>query len=728
MFNLANAPAPEAPIGGLTFKPLPKDRGGAQFDLTMAVVLDSSQPGIIVEYATDLFDSETIQRMLEHYLVLLRSAMQNPDQLISAISLLNNVEAERILEEWNQTPGDYPADQPTSRLFEVQAGQHPDSTAVIRGSGQISYGELNHRANQLARYLLDLGVEPDSSVGIFLERTIDMVVSLLGVMKSGAAYLPLDPAFPSDRIAFMLRDSGAKIVITQSSLLDALPECDARIVSIDAEAEKIQQLCEENIERNADPESLAYIIYTSGSTGLPKGVQILHRALTNFLWSMADEPGFTSDDTILAVTTLSFDIAGLELFLPLIVGGKIALADRDTATDGRLLAQAMKSSGATVLQATPASWRMLIEAGWQGDKQLKALVGGEALSRELAIQLFDRCGELWNMYGPTETTIWSTISRVTNVEEPILIGRPIANTSIYLLDKNLRPVPIGVPGELHIGGDGLARGYLNRDTLTRDKFIRNPFGRIPEERIYKTGDLARYRPDGRIECLGRLDHQVKVRGFRIELGEIETALVDHPAVKKNVVVAREDKPGEKRLVAYIVPEKDATIPLSEIRSHLKKTLPDYMIPSAFVVMDDLPLTPNGKINRLALPVPDSSPLDGAREYLAPRSPLEETIAAIWSEVLNVDQVSIHDNFFDLGGHSLLATRVVSRLKNSDFALDISVRQLFENPTVAELAEALRLTLAAEENADDLERLLKEVEALSPEGDSMVPPTNNRDDA
>lgn len=353
-----------------------------------------------------------------------------------------------------------------------------------------------------------------------------------------------------------------------------------------------------------------------------------------------------------------------------------------------------------------------MEAGWQGDKSLKALVGGEALSRDLTDQLLDRCGEVWNMYGPTETTIWSTIFRVTNKDEPILIGRPIANTTVYLLDKDLRPVPIGVPGELHIGGDGLAHGYFNREALTNEKFILNPFGRVPGERIYKTGDLARYRSDGHIECLGRLDQQVKVRGFRIELGEIETALADHAGVGNNVVVAREDKPGEKRLVAYIVAEKDATISLSEIRANLKKILPDYMIPSAFVVMDELPLTPNGKINRLALPVPDSSQSMGSREYIGPRSPLEKMIADIWSEGLNTPRLGVHDNFFELGGHSLLATRVVSRLKDSDFAVDISVRQLFENPTVAELADVVRLTMAVEENTDDFELLLREVEGLN----------------
>jgi amino acid adenylation domain-containing protein len=685
MFNLVNPPASELSAGGLTFRPMTMDKEAAQFDLGMAIDLNVGRV-IIAEYATDLFDRETVQRVLGHYLTILNSVIHDPDQQISEISFLGEAETQVMLEEWNQTSVTYPFDRATSRLFEGQAIQHSEATAVICGSKTISYYELNRRANQLAHHLLDLGVAPDSFVGIYLERSIDMVVSLLGIMKSGAAYLPLDPAFPSDRIAFMLKDSSANILITQSSLLEALPEADTRIVCIDGEAKEILQLCEENPERDPDLESLAYIIYTSGSTGLPKGVQVSHRALVNFLWSMAHEPGLTLNDTLLAVTTLSFDIAGLELFLPLIVGGRIALANRDTATDGHLLAEAMTSSGATVLQATPVSWQMLIEAGWRGDKRLKALVGGEALPRDLAAQLFERCGELWNMYGPTETTIWSTISRVTNREEPILIGKPIANTTVYILDKHLRPVPIGVPGELYIGGEGLARGYLNRDVLTREKFIPNPFSRVPGERIYATGDLARYRPDGRIECIGRLDHQVKVRGYRIELGEIETALADHSAVNKNVVVVKEDKPGEKRLVAYIVPEKDATISPSEMRAHLKRTLPDYMIPSAFVTLEEFPLTPNGKINRLALPAPDSGQLENRHEYAAPCSPMEETLVKIWKQVLEVDYISVHDNFFEIGGHSLLSMQVISQLEKK-IGIRINPRELIYQ-TLGQLAASL----------------------------------------
>jgi acyl-coenzyme A synthetase/AMP-(fatty) acid ligase len=431
--------------------------------------------------------------------------------------------------------------------------------------------------------------------------------------------------------------------------------------------------------------------------------------LINFLLSMQEAPGIEVGDVVLAETTLSFDIAGLELFLPLISGATIALVDKETGYDGALMQQAIDRYGATILQATPASWRILLESGWQGSSRLKALCGGEALPQELAAQLLNCCRELWNMYGPTETTIWSTVSRIESMDEPILIGRPIANTTIYILDDKLCPVPIGVPGELHIGGDGLARGYLNRPELTAEKFIFAPFAEHSEMRIYKTGDLARYRADGRIECLGRLDHQVKIRGFRIELGEIETHLSENPAVRKNVVISREDSPGNKYLAAYIVPEPGLEPSSQQLRTYLQGFLPDYMIPSAFVTVEKLPLTPNGKIDRRALPVPEISMQSNQAVFEAPRTPMEKTIAAIWSEVLGVEQIGIYDNFFNLGGHSLIATRVVAKLRACDLALDIPVRTLFEQPTIAELTEWIMIQMMASEEESSMTALLDQIQ-------------------
>jgi len=435
----------------------------------------------------------------------------------------------------------------------------------------------------------------------------------------------------------------------------------------------------------ARPEDLAYVIYTSGSTGKPKGVQISHRALVNFLEAMRTEPGLAEEDRVLALTTLSFDISTLELFVPLIAGAQVDLIDRKTAYDAALLAEKIADSCATVIQATPATWRMLLDSGWEGKKDLKILCGGEALARDLADALLDRCASLWNMYGPTETTVWSAICKVEPGTEPLLIGRPIANTEIYLLDDKLQPVPIGVPGELHIGGDGLARGYLNREELTEEKFIPHPFRPDGTARIYKTGDLARHR----------IDNQVKIRGFRIELGEIETALVAYPAVRKAVVVVREDIPADRRLVAYIVPDNNHEPTLAELRPFLRESLPDYMVPSAVVALSSFPLTPNGKIDRRALRPPEQGRPEQVRQYLAPRTPLEKTLVKVWTDVLAIDRVGINDDFFDLGGHSLLATRLANALRQT-LDIELPLRAIFLESTVANMAR--KITYTAETGA------------------------------
>jgi amino acid adenylation domain-containing protein len=523
-----------------------------------------------------------------------------------------------------------------------------------------------------------------------------MVVGLLGILKAGAAYVPLDPAYPKERLAFMVEDAQLRVLVTASGVTARLPDHGARIVSLDSDAKEIARQSDANLAAETAASDLAYVIYTSGSTGKPKGVRIPHRAVANFLTSMGQEPGLTDRDVLLSVTTLSFDIAALEIFLPLLVGARLVLASRDVASDGRRLSELLAQSGATSMQATPATWRLLLEAGWPGNPQLKIFCGGEALDRDLANRLLEKGAALWNLYGPTETTIWSASHRVEcGSMGAVPIGRPIANTQIFLLDRNLQPVPVGVPGELHIGGDGLARGYLNRPELTAEKFIPNPFREDRAAVIYKTGDLARYRPDGVIECLGRNDDQVKVRGFRIELGEIEAVLGRHPAVQKAVVVAREDAPGEKRLVAYIVANKGSNgsakaepPSIDALRNFLREKLPPHMVPPFFVFLEKLPLTPNGKIDRRALPSPDLVQSESAHGFVAPRDPIEQSLAQIWSKVLHVKKIGIHDNFFDLGGHSLLAVRITAEIERL-FEKTLPLAIFLQAPTISDLADVLR---------------------------------------
>jgi amino acid adenylation domain-containing protein len=510
-----------------------------------------------------------------------------------------------------------------------------------------------------------------------------MVIGLLAILKAGGAYIPLDPAYPKERLGYMLTDSQLSVLLTQKSLLENLPTHDAQVVCLDIEWDKIFQQIVDRIVNKITPENLAYVIYTSGSTGKPKGVQISHSAVVNFLMAMGEKPGLTAQDILLSVTTLSFDIAGLEIYLPLTIGAQTVIVSRQEASDGMQLSKRLNSCGATVMQATPATWRMLLSVGWRGNKQLKILCGGEALDYTLAQQLQERGQEIWNLYGPTETTIWSAASQVKN---SVAIANPIANTQFYILDSYNQLVPIGVAGELHIGGAGLAHGYLHRPELTAQKFISNPFNPNAASRLYKTGDLVSYQTDGTIEFLGRIDHQVKIRGFRIELGEIESALNQHPDVENSVVIVREDKPGDQRLVAYIVSKLQPEINTIELRSFLQEKLPSYMLPTAFVILDKLPLTPNDKVDRKALPAPEIG-LEINQQKVLPRTPIEEQVAKIWTGILGLTQVGIYDNFFELGGHSLLATQLISKTRQV-FQVELSVRRFFDLPTVALFAEEI----------------------------------------
>ncbi|HEV7682886.1 MAG TPA: amino acid adenylation domain-containing protein, partial [Pyrinomonadaceae bacterium] len=576
-------------------------------------------------------------------------------------------------------------------LFEAQAARTPEAVALVFGEEQVSYGELDRRANQLGHYLRQQGVGAEVLVGVCVERSVAMVVALLGILKAGGAYLPLDPAYPAERLSFMLADAGVTVLLTEPALRAQFGASAARVVCLEVDAAAIGAQSEAQLSSQTAADNLAYVIYTSGSTGQPKGVQITHRSLINFLTSMRHQPGMSDQDSFLSIATLSFDISGLELYLPLLVGGRVVLVSREIATDGAALARYLMNTDVTLMQATPAMWRILVEAGWQGSESLKILCGGEALTPELAQELLRRSKELWNVYGPTETTVWCGALKVEMTDNTIRIGGPIANTQLYVLDDYLELTPIGVTGELYIGGAGLGRGYLNRSALTAEKFIPNHFSNEGGERLYRTGDLVRYLADGRLEYLGRIDNQVKLRGFRIELGEVEATLAQHPAVIDQAVVVREDVPGNKLLVAYIVTKDEAPLTSTELRSYLKERLPDYMVPSVFAMLASLPLTPNGKVDRKALPAPERIGMGPESTYLAPRTATEEILVEMWATLIGVQPVGVNDNFFELGGHSLLATQLIFRLRKK-FRIEIPLYELFKEPTIAGLAITIEILL------------------------------------
>ena len=525
-----------------------------------------------------------------------------------------------------------------------------------------------------------------SPSALCLRRSPDLLVGVLGILKAGGAYLPLDPTYPSERLEFMLADAAVPVLVTQRELLHTVSYGVPAVICLDGEAEGMTPEDDKPVGGDVVGEQLAYVIYTSGSTGRPKGVQVTHQSVVNVLTSLREVLGLDPRDTMLAVSPLTFDIAALELLLPLVVGARVEIASRDAAMDGRLLSAELRRSGASVMQATPTTWRMLVESGWNGAPGLKVVSGGEALSAGLAEDLLARGAEPWNLYGPTETTIYSAAAPVRTSVPPALASL-IANTRLYLLDRHMTLVPIGVPGELYIAGAGLARGYLGRPGLTADRFLPDPFTEVAGARMYRTGDLMRRLPDGRLEFLGRTDHQVKLRGFRIELGEVEAAIARHPAVSEVAVLAREDAPGDQRLVAYVVPAEGRALDAGELRGVLHRQLPDYMVPAAFRFLDRLPSTPAGKLDRAALPAPDHGRSATASGYVAPRSPVEQVLTGIWAEVLGRDSVGVHDDFFALGGHSLLATRVVARMARV-LGVEVSLRLFFETPTVAGMTQRL----------------------------------------
>ena len=686
LFNMVNAPIGDIQLWGLKWEPFEVDPGSAQFDLSLTVELEVAKK-VYLTFNTDLFTRETAERFLGHFVTLLENALSKPTSRLSELPMMSPGERVRLLEEWNRTASDYPYTQCFPELFEGKVHQTPDAIALSMEGSSLSYHSLNVRANQIARLLRERGVVTQTVVGVCLERSLEMAVAFLAVMKAGGTYVPLDPDYPQDRLRYMVEDSGAPLVITTSTLSERFTGQACRVVLLDREEGVLQQTAEHDLPPQATAEDLAYILYTSGSTGQPKGVEIRHRSLVNFLWSMKRKPGCVSRDVMLSVTTLSFDIAGLELYLPLMVGAQVEIASRAVAADGRRLRECIERVQPTLMQATPATWHLLLDAGWSGNASLTALCGGEALPHDLARKLCERTKMLWNMYGPTETTIWSTIERVEADHQEITIGRPIANTEIYVLDHQLQPVPIGVSGEIYIGGDGLARGYHRRPDMTADRFIPHPFSVDPNARLYRTGDLGRYRKDGKILHLGRMDYQVKIRGFRIELGEIESVLSRHPKLREVVVTAREDQHGLKELIAYVVPVEGPPIAAEELRSFLRSALPDYMVPSYFMFLEELPLTANKKVDRGALPPPEFEHQSGGSSNVQPRNGMEVQLTALWQQVLEVQEIGVHDNFFDLGGNSLKAAQLFFQLETV-FGKQLPLATLFQAPTIAELAEVL----------------------------------------
>ncbi|MGG6293704.1 amino acid adenylation domain-containing protein [Leptolyngbya sp. AN02str] len=632
-------------------------------------------------YHCDRFHVSTIQQLLQHLQTLLEQIAANPQQQLGHLSLLTDAERQTLLITPNQTQQEYPRHACIHHLFEAQVQQHADAVAVTFQDQQLTYQQLDQRANQLAHSLQQLGVRPGVRVGICLERSLDLLIALLGVLKAGGAYVPIDPTYPLQRLTFIAENAQISVLLTQSSLLSLL-SLPVVTVCLDRDQEAIATHSKTKPSCLVQPLHLAYVIYTSGSTGQPKGVQIAHQAVVNFLCSMQQRPGITQHDTMLAITSLSFDIAVLELVLPLTVGARVMLVCQAVSADGVQLANLLNTSNVTIMQATPATWRLLLAAKWTGKANLTALCGGEALSPDLAQALRSRCAALWNLYGPTEATIWSTCQNVTEGDR-ISIGQPIANTQLYLLDAQQQPVPMGVPGELYIAGDGIARDYLHQPRLTAEKFGPDPFSQVPGRRFYCTGDLACYHPDGSLEFLGRIDHQTKIRGFRVELSEIEITLNQHPQVQQAVVVAQKDASGENSLVAYLV-FKSEPLNAQELRTFLKSRLPAFMIPSIFVRLSAFPLTPNGKLDRRALPKPTPVDASQAAHRTAPQTPTEQQLAHLWKGLLNLEQVSIEDNFFDLGGHSVLTIQLLNQI-NETFHIDLPLRRLFETSVLTHQA-------------------------------------------
>ncbi|GHB61491.1 non-ribosomal peptide synthetase [Persicitalea jodogahamensis] len=705
IFNVDMGLADGVNFYGLDYQLMSNPRAYENFELF--VNASGSEKSLTLEwsYNTQLFKPETIRAMMAGFENLLREVVASPsirvdalnwaatnEPLKSLIQVKSLIQAETLIQE-ESAPA--PQQPPLHQLLAQTAAQFPEKIALEFQDQKLSYQRLHETANQLAGYLVESGIQKGDIVGVVLDRSPEMLISLLAILKAGAAYLPLDPAYPHDRIAYMLTDSSARMVITTQKYAGRL-----NMAIVEVEVEKAlagsSGLTRSEPAISTESNDLAYILYTSGSTGRPKGVLIEHQNLVNLLTSMIDWPGITPDDRLLAVTTISFDIAGLELFLPLLVGATLVLADTETTRDGRLLLEAVQNEQVSMIQATPATYKMMLAAGWETPQPVKVLCCGEPLSKDLAQKLMARCASLWNMYGPTETTIYSTGKQILPSDQLITIGRPIHNTQVYILDDTGKQLGIGSVGEITIAGAGVARGYHNRPELNAEKFVNNPFG---DGLLYRTGDLGKWTSTGEIHCLGRMDQQVKIRGYRIELGEIEHALLANSDIKDAVVVAREDRPGFQYLAAYVVPETTPdslthNVPtasnerIQSWKQRVMDLLPDYMVPTEFVVLPQLPLTPNGKIDKKALPKPESENKLANPAEVRPPSREEALVAAIWSDVLELETINDTDDFFELGGHSLIAVQVMTRIEQ-ETGKRLPLSTLFEYPTVQKLASLLQ---------------------------------------
>ncbi|MEO0433591.1 MAG: amino acid adenylation domain-containing protein [Cyanobacteria bacterium J06656_5] len=739
MFTLHERPEERTlKLANLTVESQPIPMRTSKLDLSLTIInradaqTNSDNRALIAgfEYNTDLFDENTIQRMADHYRVLLEEVVTNGDQPLKEISLLTPTERHQLLVGWNNTQKDYSQDQCIHQLFEQQVERTPSAIAAVFHDKQLTYGELNSRANQLAHYLQTLGLQPDEVVGICLERSLEMIVALLAVLKAGGAYVPLDPHYPADRLAFMMSDAQITVLVTEEPCLSSLPDSAPQTVCLQRDWSEISQHCYQNPVTKITPENLAYVIYTSGSTGTPKGVMVQHNSLVNFTHAAVETYEVSSTDRVLQFASISFDAAAEEIYPCLTTGATLVLRSDDMLSSVTNFLQTCHEWQLTVLDLPTAYWQQIVvelAAGTLPDSLRLVIIGGERVSPEAVKtwqMLVGNSPRLINTYGPTEGTVVATAYTITaddRFAQEVPIGGAIANVQTYVLDQHGQPVPVGVPGELHIGGMGLARGYLNRPALTAERFIAHPFSEDTQARLYKTGDLVRYLPDGNLEFLGRIDQQVKIRGFRVELGEIETALAHHPMVQGAVVVARPDVSGSQQLIAYLIANNEAPT-ASTLPSYLKESLPAYMIPSMFVWLDSFPLTPSGKIDRKVLPEPDPSQRTLDHEFVAPRTSVEKQLAQIWCDLLKIEQVGIYDNFFELGGHSLLATQLLTRIRH-EYQIEMALTVIFEAPTIAEFTVKLTLAIGGNEhNKNDdsdivyITDLLDELDELS---DDMV---------
>lgn len=676
MFAYQNFPIEPSVIDGTTITPLLVDRGSAEYDLSLYMWNSDEVLSGIFEYSTDIFDRHAIERLTSHFVNIAEKIVESIDIPVDKIDMLSNDERTLIVDTWNKTDAEFPEHSCVHNLFAETASKFSLSNAVISRNRSYTYKELNDASDRIAMYLSAKGISSGDLVGISLERHFEMTAALLAILKAGAAYVPLDPNYPKERLAYMVEDSGLKFIVTQSSLENSLP----------TNGQSVQLICIEPGLNNLPPnsvqfkpvevstENVAYIIYTSGSTGKPKGVRIPHRAAVNFLRSMVKKPGICESDKVMAVTTLSFDISVLEIFLPITTGACCVVVENETIQDGGKLISLLENVKPTIMQGTPSLWRLLIASGWKGHSGLKALCGGEPLPYDLIRELLPRVNELWNMYGPTETTVWATCFQILNTQDPVFIGYPIANTKTYILDKSMQPLPVGLSGELFIGGVGLAEGYHNRPDLTAERFIKNPFA---DGRIYRTGDLARYRNEGAIEFMGRIDSQVKIRGFRIEIGEIEQVTLNNQEIRQCAAICKEVSPGDMRLLLYYTLKSVGSITVSDLRKHLKSFLPEYMVPQHFIEMDSLPLTPAGKIDKKALPMPFQSDMQNKDNQSEVKTQAEIYIANIWKEILKIETIKANDNFYNLGGHSLLSIKVIAQVKK-ETGVEIHPRAMIMN--------------------------------------------------